>query len=185
MNVKNLTIDGDSDRARTTARAFNGVAFMAASGSIKGVTLTNIGGTSGPAVNNGRAILVEHRSRSSAPAVSHDRGQHRLGLQQERDRRARQRRREDHQEHRHGLRRATSSPGTASSSTGPTTVAQVDGQHGQRERLHSEARRRGGHRDPRHGMPPSPSTRRTSCPATRSTSINDAVAPISGKKYSA
>ena len=44
-----------------------------------------------PAVRSGRAIVVEHRRGD--PAVRRDREQHRLELQQERDRRARQRRR--------------------------------------------------------------------------------------------
>ena len=55
MNVKNLKIE--RRRARTTAsRVFNGVAFMTAGGSIKSVTLNNIGQTTG--CQAGRAIVV-------------------------------------------------------------------------------------------------------------------------------
>ena len=100
MHVKNLKIGVRATRSNNCDRAFNGVAFMAASGSIKGVTLTNIG-HAGTGCQIGRAILVDNIAGAD-PAVGRDRGQHRLGLQQERDRRARQRRREDHREHRHG-----------------------------------------------------------------------------------
>jgi hypothetical protein len=58
MHVKNLKIDGgDSAAAENCARVYNGVAFMAASGSIKGVTLTDIG-LPETGCQIGRAILV-------------------------------------------------------------------------------------------------------------------------------
>jgi parallel beta-helix repeat protein len=59
MNVQNLTITGDkAPMAENCARVFNGVAFMAASGSISGVTLNNIG-LPETGCQVGRAILVD------------------------------------------------------------------------------------------------------------------------------
>jgi hypothetical protein len=59
MNVKNLTIDGASNPAAEDCnRVFHGVAFMAASGSITGVTLTHIG-LPATGCQIGRAILVD------------------------------------------------------------------------------------------------------------------------------
>jgi hypothetical protein len=54
MNVKNLKIEGGVPN--NCVAVFNGVAFMHASGSIKNVTLNNIGQTTG--CQSGRAILV-------------------------------------------------------------------------------------------------------------------------------
>ena len=54
MHVKNLTIEGGVPN--NCVGVFNGVAFMHASGSIKDVTLNNIGQTTG--CQSGRAILV-------------------------------------------------------------------------------------------------------------------------------
>ena len=56
MHVKNLTVDGNSNGANNCVAVFNGVAFMHAGGSIKNVTLTNIGRQTG--CQAGRAILV-------------------------------------------------------------------------------------------------------------------------------
>ena len=69
MYVKNLTIDGDSlPAAENCARIFNGVAFMAASGSIKGVTLTDIG-LPETGCQIGRAILVDNIAGSPRRSV--------------------------------------------------------------------------------------------------------------------
>ena len=54
MNVKNLKIEGGVPN--NCVAAFNGVAFMDAGGSIKNVTLNNIGQTTG--CQSGRAIVV-------------------------------------------------------------------------------------------------------------------------------
>ena len=100
------------------------------------VTLNNIGQTTG--CQSGRAIVVWNTDVGGA-AVSRDREQHRLELQQERDRRARQRRRDD--------------PGNTVTGSGPVDhIAQNGivvygaddgragrGQQGQRERLHRAA----------------------------------------------
>jgi hypothetical protein len=59
MHVKNLKIDSQSaPAAENCGRVFNGVAFMAASGSIKSVTLTDIG-LPETGCQIGRAILVD------------------------------------------------------------------------------------------------------------------------------
>ena len=127
-----------------------------------------------PAVSSGvrssSGTPIRHRRTR---AVSHDRGQRRLELQQERDRRARPRQRDDHQEHRHRLDeqprrperhrrlrgRLRSRRSTATRSAGTTTPG-------------STARRPPGSSS---GTPASPLTRRTSCPATRSISISSLV----------
>jgi hypothetical protein len=57
MHVRNLTIDGASTAVEQCNRVFNGVAFMYASGSIKNVTLTDIG-LPETGCQIGRAILV-------------------------------------------------------------------------------------------------------------------------------
>ena len=123
MHVKNLKIDGGATTPENCNRVFNGVAFMAAGGSIKGVTLTNIGRPADTGCQLGRAIVVwntdQHRRFFSAAAVSHDRGQRRLELQQERDRRARPRQRDDHQEHRHRLDEQPRRPERHRRPTGP------------------------------------------------------------------
>ena len=54
MNVKNLKIEGGVPN--NCVGTFNGVAFMSAGGSIKNVTLNNIGQTTG--CQSGRAIVV-------------------------------------------------------------------------------------------------------------------------------
>ena len=56
MNVKNLTIEGGNPD--NCVGIFNGVAFINAGGSIKNVTLNNIGQTTG--CQAGRAIYVEN-----------------------------------------------------------------------------------------------------------------------------
>ena len=143
MNVKNLKIEGGVPN--NCVAIFNGVAFINAGGSIKNVTLNNIGQTTG--CQSGRAIVVENTDASAA-AVSRDREQHRLVLQQERDRRARQRRGEDHREHRHGQRADRLHRPERHRRLRGRHGRAGRGQHGQRERLH--ARQQRGHRDPRH-----------------------------------
>ena len=59
MHVKNLKIAGASTAVEQCARVLNGVAFMAASGSIKNVTLTDIG-LPETGCQIGRAILVDN-----------------------------------------------------------------------------------------------------------------------------
>ena len=68
MNVKNLKIEGGVPN--NCVAVFNGVAFMNASGSIKNVTLNNIGQTTG--CQSGRAILVgtPTRRRPGSPSRS-------------------------------------------------------------------------------------------------------------------
>ena len=115
MNVKNLKIEGGDPN--NCVAVFNGVAFMNAGGSIKNVTLNNIGQTTG--CQSGRAIVVWNTDARRRQSVAIE-GNTVSSLQQERDRRARQRQRDDPREHRHGQRaESTTSPRTASSSTGP------------------------------------------------------------------
>jgi len=75
MHVKNLKIDGGATTyPENCNRVFNGVAFMAAGGSIKGVTLTNIGRPADTGCQLGRAIVVwntdQNTDASSAPLRS-------------------------------------------------------------------------------------------------------------------
>ena len=65
MNVKNLKIEGGVPN--NCVATFNGVAFMSAGGSIKNVTLNNIGQTTG--CQSGRAIVVWNTD-ASAPQRS-------------------------------------------------------------------------------------------------------------------
>ena len=58
MHVKNLKSTARAPRSRNCIAVFNGVAFMAASGSIKNVTLTDIG-LPETGCQIGRAILVD------------------------------------------------------------------------------------------------------------------------------
>ena len=62
MNVKNLKIEGGVPN--NCVAVFNGVAFMNAGGSIKNVTLNNIGQTTG--CQSGRAIVVWNADRRYA-----------------------------------------------------------------------------------------------------------------------
>ena len=69
MNVKNLKIDGASNAPNNCVAVFNGVAFMNASGSIKGVTLNNIGLR--PAVSPGaRSSSTRSGRRPGGPSRS-------------------------------------------------------------------------------------------------------------------
>ena len=61
MNVKNLKIEGGVPN--NCVATFNGVAFMSAGGSIKNVTLNNIGQTTG--CQSGRAIVVWNTGESA------------------------------------------------------------------------------------------------------------------------
>jgi len=71
MYVKNIKINGGATTAPENCdRVFNGVAFMAASGSIKGVTLTNIGRPADTGCQLGRAILVDAFGSSIQRSVS-------------------------------------------------------------------------------------------------------------------
>jgi hypothetical protein len=63
MNVKNLKIEGGVPN--NCVATFNGVAFMGAGGSIKNVTLNNIGRTTG--CQSGRAIVVWNTEASAPP----------------------------------------------------------------------------------------------------------------------
>ena len=132
MNVKNLKIEGGDPN--NCVAIFNGVAFMNAGGSIKNVTLNNIGQTTG--CQSGRAIIVENTDGVAPRRSVAIENNTVSALQQERDRRARQRRREDHREHRHGQRAES----TYIAQNG-IVVYGADrhgragrGQHGQRER---------------------------------------------------
>ena len=66
MNVKNLKIEGGVPN--NCVGVFNGVAFMNAGGSIKNVTLNNIGQTTG--CQSGRAIFVENTDASPRQSVT-------------------------------------------------------------------------------------------------------------------
>jgi len=69
MNVQNLTIHGDSHpTAEDCNRVFNGVAFMAASGSVTGVTLDGIG-LSKTGCQIGRAVLVDNIGGATRQSV--------------------------------------------------------------------------------------------------------------------
>ena len=68
MHVKNLTVTVNS-AALNNCGAVNGVAFMQASGSIKGVTLTHISRNVLDGCNNGRAILVDNIATSPRQSV--------------------------------------------------------------------------------------------------------------------
>ena len=69
MNVKNLTIEGGVPN--NCVATFNGVAFMNAGGSIKNVTLNNIGQTTG--CQSGRAIVVWNSDASAHGGQSRSR----------------------------------------------------------------------------------------------------------------
>ena len=66
MNVKNLKIEGGLPN--NCVAVFNGVAFMNAGGSIKNVTLNNIGQTTG--CQSGRAIVVWNTDTSARQSVA-------------------------------------------------------------------------------------------------------------------
>jgi hypothetical protein len=71
MNVTNLTIHGAS-AAVENCRDYNGVAFMAAGGSVSNVTLDGIGiplNTAGTGCNIGRAIIVRDAGTASQQTV--------------------------------------------------------------------------------------------------------------------
>jgi hypothetical protein len=66
MNVKNLKIEGGVPN--NCVAVFNGVAFMNAGGSIKNVTLNNIGQTTG--CQSGRAIVAWNTDTSAPRSVA-------------------------------------------------------------------------------------------------------------------
>ena len=122
MNVKNLKIEGGVPN--NCVATFNGVAFINAGGSIKNVTLNNIGQTTG--CQSGRAISPrtptrrrggQSRSRTTPSRPTTRTGSTCAAMSMRRSSGTPSR----------AKGRATSSPRTASSSTGPTTVAQVEG----------------------------------------------------------
>ena len=115
MNVKNLKIEGGVPN--NCVATFNGVAFMSAGGSIKNVTLNNIGQTTG--CQSGRAIVVWNTDASRRGGQSRSRATPSGTTTRTGSTCAAPSTRRSSGTPSRAAGRSTTSPRTASSSTGP------------------------------------------------------------------